>query len=232
MPWVSSCRPGCRKHHTGWPSGERAPIVRTMTEIEGGLDEPTELEPEQGTLALAAEDDRYDTVRLGEGRGRRAAQGPPAHRRGRRRPGLGEADPDHARRHRGRAARHPCGPRRPGADRPARRRAVHPRPGGAAPRDRLGRPAHVRRPGREGDRRGGADRPRERRHLALAAAGRGRPRARRPRRDPREGVRRPGARGARRAVRPGRRRTGAARGAGGAGRRAGARHQPRRGPGR
>ena len=35
-------------------------MVRTMTEIEGGLDEPTELEPEQGTLALAAEDDHYD----------------------------------------------------------------------------------------------------------------------------------------------------------------------------
>ena len=31
-----------------------------MTEIEGGLEEPTELEPEQGTLALAAEDDRHD----------------------------------------------------------------------------------------------------------------------------------------------------------------------------
>ena len=34
-------------------------MVRTMTEIEGGLDEPTELEPEQGSLALAAEDDRH-----------------------------------------------------------------------------------------------------------------------------------------------------------------------------
>jgi methylmalonyl-CoA mutase len=31
-----------------------------MSEVEGGLDEPTELEPEQGTLALAAPEDRHE----------------------------------------------------------------------------------------------------------------------------------------------------------------------------
>ena len=30
-----------------------------MSEVEGGLDEPTELEPEQGTLALAAPEDAH-----------------------------------------------------------------------------------------------------------------------------------------------------------------------------
>ena len=31
-----------------------------MSEVEGGLDEPTELEPAQGTLALAAPEDRHE----------------------------------------------------------------------------------------------------------------------------------------------------------------------------
>ena len=52
--------PGAGNITLGGPAGSGTPIVRTMTEIEGGLDEPTELEPEQGTLALAAEDDRHD----------------------------------------------------------------------------------------------------------------------------------------------------------------------------
>ena len=51
-----------------------------MTEVEGGLDEPTELEPEQGSLDLAAPEDDHGARRLGEGRGRRAAQGRPARR--------------------------------------------------------------------------------------------------------------------------------------------------------
>lgn len=34
-------------------------MVPTMTDLEGGLDEPTELEPEQGSLALVDEADRY-----------------------------------------------------------------------------------------------------------------------------------------------------------------------------
>jgi methylmalonyl-CoA mutase len=35
-------------------------MVRAMTEVEGGLDEPAELEPEQGTLALASPEDDHD----------------------------------------------------------------------------------------------------------------------------------------------------------------------------
>ena len=46
-----------------------------MTEVEGGLDEPTELEPEQGSLDLASPEDDARTRGLGEGRGRGAAQG-------------------------------------------------------------------------------------------------------------------------------------------------------------
>ena len=52
-----------------------------MTEVEGGLDEPDELEPEQGDAGLAVAEDRLDTRRLGEGRRRGAAQVPPARAR-------------------------------------------------------------------------------------------------------------------------------------------------------
>ena len=68
------------------------PMVRTMTvessaSIEGGLDEPTELEPEQGTLPWLARGPAH-AVRLG-GRDRGgAAQGAAAERRRPRRPGL------------------------------------------------------------------------------------------------------------------------------------------------
>ena len=55
-----------------------------MSEVEGGLDEPTELEPEQGTLALASPDDHWTT-----GDWERAAAA--VLRKARR---LGEDDPD------------------------------------------------------------------------------------------------------------------------------------------
>ena len=75
--------------------------------VEGGLDEPAELEPEQGSLDLAPRG--HATApggRLG-GRGRRgAAQGPAADRDDPDDAGLGEAHPDDARRHRGHPARH------------------------------------------------------------------------------------------------------------------------------
>src|SRR5688572_20928818 len=35
-------------------------MVRAVSEVEGGLDEPTELEPEQGTLGLTAPEDAHE----------------------------------------------------------------------------------------------------------------------------------------------------------------------------
>ncbi len=61
--------------------------------VEGGLDEPTELEPEQGSLRPRADEDRHARGDWEAGRRRGAAQGAPAGGRRPRRPGLGEADP-------------------------------------------------------------------------------------------------------------------------------------------
>src|SRR5688572_12374601 len=51
-----------RKHHSEWIASADTPIVRTMTEVEGGLAEPTELEPEQGSLELADAGDRWTSA--------------------------------------------------------------------------------------------------------------------------------------------------------------------------
>ena len=102
------------------------PIVRTMTSeqpVEGGLDEPEELEPDQGTLALAGPEDahgRADWERAAAAvlrKARRLGDDDPDDA------GLGRADPHHARRPRGPAARHA----RPG------RRARHLRSAPPAP---------------------------------------------------------------------------------------------------
>ena len=36
--------------------------MRCMSDVEGGLDEPAELEPEQGSLRLASPDDQHDAA--------------------------------------------------------------------------------------------------------------------------------------------------------------------------
>ena len=133
-------------------------------QVEGGLDEPIGLEPEQGSLALADPGDRHtrqDWEKATAAVLRKARR--LAGRRPRRR-GLGEADPHHPRRHRGQPDRVP-GPGR-GTHRRPRRPGQH-------PRRPLGRPAAVREPGRQGDQRRDPGRPRERRDLGLAAGGSG-----------------------------------------------------------
>ena len=147
--------------------------------LEGGLTEPEELEPAQGSLRLASPDDALRRGRVGGGHGRGPAQEPQA---GRGRPRLGrvgQAHPHHPRRHRGCPDRCCRGPRR------ARD------PGASDPRHRLGHPRPHQRRRRGGGQRGRADRPRQRRDLVVGRA------RRRPRR------RRPAARPAGRAARPG-----------------------------
>ncbi len=96
------------------------------------------------------------------GRGRRgAAQGPPARRRRPRRAGLGQAHPDHPRRHRHHPARYAGPPRRPDHRRPAHAR------GG------VGHPCAPRRHRRQDRQRDPAHRPRGRGHLAVARGRRG-----------------------------------------------------------
>ena len=49
-----------RKPHTGWLAPGRAPNLASMTDdVAGGLDEPDELQPEQGALALASPQDDW-----------------------------------------------------------------------------------------------------------------------------------------------------------------------------
>ena len=132
--------------------------------VEGGLAEPTELEPEQGSLDLASPEDRYTRADW------EAATA--AVLRKTKRMTDDDADAlvwdkltrDHPRRHRGGPARHA----RP-AGRPAHGRA-------ADPRRRLDIRRHADAANRQ---RGAAPRPRRRRDLALAA-GRRRHRPRRP----------------------------------------------------
>ena len=98
--------------------------------VEGGLEEPEALQPEQGSLALLLPGDEHAPGGLGQGRRRRAAQGPADDRRRPRRGGLGTALPDDPRRHRRPAARHPRPAARPGHRGPpdARRRLGRPGP--------------------------------------------------------------------------------------------------------
>ena len=144
--------------------------------VEGGLDEPAELEPDRVRSTSRPPRTRPRSRRLGGGGRRGAAQGQAAGRRRPRRAGVGEAHPDHARRHRGHSAGHARPARGPGDQRPA-----------DAP-GRLGRPRTGPRRRREARPRGGARRPRERRHPPLAAG---------------ERRHRPGRRARRRPARPG-----------------------------
>ena len=140
-------------------------MVRTMTEIEGGLDEPTELEPEQGSLALAAEDDRHDRSDW-----EKAAAA--VLRKARR---LTDEDDDAlvweklTRTTLDGIDVAPLGtrdrPRRPRPDRPSPAPRRTPAAGRRSAPRRLGHPRPPS-PDRDAkaDRRGGADRPRERRH--------------------------------------------------------------------
>ena len=68
--------------------------------VEGGLDEPTELEPEQGSLDLASPEDHWTTADWEKQAAGGAAQDQAARGRRPRRPGVAEAHPHHARRHR------------------------------------------------------------------------------------------------------------------------------------
>ena len=155
--------------------------------VEGGLDEPDELEPAQGSLDLASPD---DTATVADWEAAAAAVLRKAERLGDDDPDdlvWEKLDPDHARRHRDHPARHARPARRPGDQRPA------------DPPGRLGRPRARPRRRRRARQRGGAGRPRRRRDQPLAAGerrrdlgvaarrraarpGAGRPRRRRPRR--------------------------------------------------
>ena len=53
-------------------------------DLDGGLDEPEDLQPAEGSLRLVGDDDTYDVARVGGSDRCRAAQGAPA-RRGRAR---------------------------------------------------------------------------------------------------------------------------------------------------
>ena len=64
-----------------------------MTDVEGGLDEPDELQPEPGALALASARRRLDARGLGEGRRDGPAEVQADDRRRPRRDRLAEADP-------------------------------------------------------------------------------------------------------------------------------------------
>ena len=142
--------------------------------VEGGLDEPTELEPEQGSLALAAPDDDHDRAEW------EAAAAAVLRKAGR----LGEDDADDlvwqklARTTLDGLSVTPARHARP-ARRPDHRRSPD-------PRRRLGRPDPAGRP------RAGAGRPRHRRDLAVGR------RRRRPGGAARRRPARPGTGGARR----------------------------------
>ena len=95
--WQSSSRaPRGRSETSHWLAARSVPSYRqhhdcrqrtepAVTEIEGGLDEPTELEPEQGSLALAAEDDRHARSDWEKAAAGGAPQGRAGSRRRRRR---------------------------------------------------------------------------------------------------------------------------------------------------
>src|SRR3954452_20560930 len=51
--------PARRKPHTWWLPPRRRSYADTMTDVEGGLDAPDELQPEPGALALASIDDDW-----------------------------------------------------------------------------------------------------------------------------------------------------------------------------
>ena len=101
-----------------------------MTEVEGGLDEPAELEPEQGSLDLASPEDAHGRAEWEKAAaavlrkaGRLAADDPDDGR-------VGQARPDHAGRPRRPSARHRRAARRAGHRRSpdACGRLGHPRP--------------------------------------------------------------------------------------------------------
>ena len=68
--------------------------------VEGGLEEPEELQPEQGSLALLLPEDEHRREDWDKAAAGGAAQGPADERRRPRRGGLGPALPDDPRRHR------------------------------------------------------------------------------------------------------------------------------------
>ena len=155
LAWRNSQSMALRRRRT------YASSVTEEQTVEGGLAEPEELEPDQGSLDLAAPEDRHDRAELGGSGRRRAPQGPPARRRRPRRAGLGQAHPDDPRRHRHHPARYAGAARRP-------------RHGAAARADRgVGHPGAPRRHGRQDGQRDAAHRPRGRGHLAVARGRRG-----------------------------------------------------------
>src|ERR671921_454827 len=62
-----ACRDGDLSHsRRQCPSPLRGPIVRSMTDLpgglDGGLDEPAELQPAEGSLRLVGDGDEYDVA--------------------------------------------------------------------------------------------------------------------------------------------------------------------------
>ena len=164
-----------------------------MTQVEGGLDEPEELEPEQGSLAPGRPGRPLDVSDWEQAAAARAAQGPSAGRRGPRRRASGRSS----------TRTTLDGIEVPPLGTPATS-TTSPPPGAPDPRAGDGGTSAPQSPApTRAARRGGPDRPRERRHLAVGAA-RLRARSRRPRRGARRRAARPRARRARRAPRPGR----------------------------